>query len=314
MTAIELRSVTHRYAGLTAIDDVSFQVPDGAIFGLIGPNGAGKTTIIRIICTLLAPASGDVHVRGQSVRQNRRAIKMSLGYMPDTPGSYDELRVWEYLDFYARCYELPPSARPGTISDLLELVDLTAKRDSYVYSLSRGMHQRLALARTLLHDPAVLVLDEPAAGLDPRARVELRDLLQELQQFGKTILLSSHILSDLAEICSHVAILERGRLVAQGALPDVLHQARVGRRIVIEMIAPAEIPPDLAERVPELRRVTIRQEPGRVVLQCSFAGDDASLAQVLAQLVAAGLPVVGLREDHTDLEEVFMRVTGPLSS
>jgi ABC-2 type transport system ATP-binding protein len=314
VSAISIRNVRHTYGRVAAIDNVSFEVPESSIFGLIGPNGAGKTTTMRVICTLLLPSSGEVEVLGHSVRRAPQAIRRQLGYMPDTFGLYGELRVWEYLDFIARCYRLTSHERIGAIGDTLELVDLTAKRDSYVHSLSRGMLQRLALARTLLHDPALLVLDEPAAGLDPRARIELRELLRELQRLGKTILLSSHILSDLAEICSHVAILERGRLAVHGSLGDVLELVTGGRTIVIDLLAAAVPPGDAAALVPELQAVTVAAAGNRLVVRGQFPHDDAALAALLARLTATGLPVVGFREQGSDLEEAFLQHTQPLAT
>ena len=312
-SAISIRNLEHRYGRSTALHDLSVEVPEGSIFGLIGPNGAGKTTTLRVICTLLVPSAGDVDVLGQSVRSSPLLIRRQLGYMPDTFGLYGELRVWEYLDFYARCYALPANQRIAAIRDALELVDLTARRDAYVHGLSRGMVQRLALARTLLHDPAILVLDEPAAGLDPRARIELRELLRELQRLGKTILLSSHILADLAELCSHVAILERGRLAVHGSLDDVLGQVAGGRTIIVEVLG-ALPPAPIVGLVPEITSATVTSTGERTVLQGQFRDDDRALAALLARLVAAGLPVVSLREQRSGLEEVFMQHTGPVAS
>jgi ABC-2 type transport system ATP-binding protein len=314
--AVTIRHLRHRYSRFLAVDDISFDVPEGSIFGLIGPNGAGKTTTLRVICTLLLPSSGEVEVFGQSVLTAPRAIRRQLGYMPDTFGLYGELRVWEYLDFFARCYGLAAEARDDAIRDTLDLVDLTARRDSYVRGLSRGMVQRLGLARTLLHDPMILVLDEPAAGLDPRARIELRQLLRELQRLGKTILLSSHILADLAEICSHIGILERGRLAVQGSLAEVLNQVAGGRTIIIELLStsvpPLNLEQLLPELAPELQNVTVTREGDRLQCRSQVQQDDPALAALLARLVAAGLPVVGFREQSSGLEDVFMQHTGPL--
>jgi ABC-2 type transport system ATP-binding protein len=314
--AVTIRHLRHRYGRFLAVDDISFDVPEGSIFGLIGPNGAGKTTTLRVICTLLLPSSGEVEVFGQSVLAAPRAIRRQLGYMPDTFGLYGELRVWEYLDFFARCYGLAAEARDDAIRDTLDLVDLTARRDSYVRGLSRGMVQRLGLARTLLHDPMILVLDEPAAGLDPRARIELRQLLRELQRLGKTILLSSHILADLAEICSHIGILERGRLAVQGSLAEVLNQVAGGRTIIIELLStsvpPLNLEQLLPELAPELQNVTVTREGDRLQCRSRVQQDDPALAALLARLVAAGLPVVGFREQSSGLEDVFMQHTGPL--
>jgi len=312
-SAVSVRSLCHRYGRFTAVDDISFEVPEGSIFGLIGPNGAGKTTTLRVICTLLLPSAGDALVLGQSVRSAPQTIRRRLGYMPDTFGLYGELCVWEYLDFYARCYALSPDTRREAIRDTLELVDLRARREDYVHSLSRGMMQRLALARTLLHDPTVLVLDEPAAGLDPRARGELRELLRELQRLGKTILLSSHILADLAEICSHVAILERGRLAVVGSLDDVLGHVSGGRVIIVEFLNMETPPGALAALLPELTALSVTTAGDRLLVKGQFREDDRALAAMLARLVAAGMPVVGMREQRLGLEEVFMQHTEPLA-
>jgi ABC-2 type transport system ATP-binding protein len=311
--AVSIRNLGHRYGRSTALDHVSFDVPEGSIFGLIGPNGAGKTTTLRVICTLLLPSDGDVTVLGQSVRTSPLTIRRQLGYMPDTFGLYGELRVWEYLDFYARCYDMAADLRVAAIRDALELVDLSPRRDAYVHGLSRGMVQRLALARTLLHDPAILVLDEPSAGLDPRARIELRELLRELQSLGKTILLSSHILADLAEVCSHVAILERGRLAVHGRLDEVLGRVSGGRTVILEVLAPL-LATDAATLVPELYALTVTTAGERTVVQGQFRDDDRALTGMLARLVTAGVPVVSLREQKTGLEEVFMQHTDPLSA
>ena len=196
MTAIiELRDLTKRYGDLKAVDSLNLTIDQGAVFGFIGPNGAGKTTTMRILTTLLRPTSGEARIAGHSVVDDPRAVRRAIGYMPDYFGVYEDMKVWEYLDFFAACYDVPASIRPGMIGDLLALVDLSHKREAYVESLSRGMKQRLCLARTLTHDPQVLILDEPASGLDPRARIEMRELLRELQKMGKTIFFSSHILA-----------------------------------------------------------------------------------------------------------------------
>ena len=324
MTAIEVLSLTHHYAPargypVTAVDRLSLHVPKGSIYGLIGPNGAGKTTTIRAICTLLTPSDGDVLVHGHSIRDDPRVIRRMLGYMPDSFGLYDELRLWEYLDFYGRCYRVAPAERDKTIDDVLELVDLGAKRDAYVAHLSRGMRQRLALARTLLHDPAVLVLDEPAAGLDPRARIELRELLRELQRMGKTILLSSHILSDLAEICSHVAILDRGRLAAEGPLQEVITRTRLPgirsrRSFRIDVVAAGYDALRVLADLPHVQDAVYAAEgQQRITLRCTITGDDRDVVGVLASLVSGGVPVLGFQEERTDLEDVFLQLTAPVA-
>ena len=213
---VHATGLVKRYDRTLAVAGLDLDVAQGEIFGLVGPNGAGKTTTLRILATLLVPDQGNAEIAGASVRGNPNDVRRVLGFMPDSFGVYDDMKVWEYLDFFARCYGIPAERRRRIIADLLELVDLGPKRDSYVQALSRGMQQRLCLAHTLVHDPLVLLLDEPASGLDPRARVELRELLRELRSLGKTILVCSHILPELEELCTSVAIIDRGQVLAQG--------------------------------------------------------------------------------------------------
>src|SRR5688500_1683587 len=227
-TAVHTSGLAKRFGRSTAVAGVQLDVEAGEIFGLVGPNGAGKTTTLKMLATLLPPTSGDAEVAGHSVRNNPDGVRGVIGYMPDTFGVYDDMRVWEYLDFFGRCYGLPASRRRQMIGDLLELVDLADKRGAYVQELSRGMQQRLCLAHALVHDPPVLLLDEPASGLDPRARVELRELLRELRSLGKTILISSHILPELEELCTSVAIIDHGRVLASGRVEDIAERFRVG--------------------------------------------------------------------------------------
>ncbi|MDY7039228.1 MAG: ABC transporter ATP-binding protein, partial [Chloroflexota bacterium] len=228
---IEIKNLTKRYGRLTAVQDVSLNVEEGSVFGFVGPNGAGKTTTMRILTTLLRPTSGVARVGGCSVTGDPRGVRRQVGYMPDFFGVYNDMLVWEYLDFFAACYHVPESKRSALVGDLLDLVDLEHRRDDPLNSLSRGMKQRLCLARTLAHDPAVLILDEPASGLDPRARIEIRELLRELQAMGKTIFFSSHILSEVEEICTAIGVIEAGQLLVCGTLEELraLRPARVLR-------------------------------------------------------------------------------------
>src|SRR5215217_7480662 len=238
MTAIvEARGLVKRYEGNLAVGGVDLEIEAGEIFGLVGPNGAGKTTMLRMLATLLAPTSGDALIAGESVRRNPQGVRRVLGYMPDAFGVYDDMKVWEYLDFFGRCYGLGPAQRRRMIGDLLELVDLAHKRDAYVQSLSRGMQQRLCLAHALVHDPKVLLLDEPASGLDPRARVELRELLRELRSMGKTIVISSHILPELEELCTSVAIVDHGQVLAHGRVSDIERRLRFGAVLRVRVLA-----------------------------------------------------------------------------
>ncbi|MGA7731939.1 MAG: ABC transporter ATP-binding protein [Chloroflexia bacterium] len=233
-------ALTKRYNNnFTALDDLNLSIERGSIHGFIGPNGAGKTTTMRILATLLEPTEGEAWVSDYPVTEAPEEVRKRIGYMPDFFGVYDNMKVWEYLDFFGAAYNVPSDKRKGMIGDLLALVDLSAKHDNFVEELSRGMKQRLCLARTLVHNPDLLILDEPASGLDPHARIELRELLKELRSLGKTILVSSHILTELAEMCTHVAIIERGKLLVSGSVADILHAMQPAREVYIRVQARA---------------------------------------------------------------------------
>jgi ABC-2 type transport system ATP-binding protein len=251
MTAVvETHGLTKRYGPFMALDDLNLSIEPGVVFGFIGPNGAGKTTSMRILATLLEPSGGEAYVGGHSVTRDQKSVRHLIGYMPDSFGVYDNMKVWEYLDFFAASYSVPRSRRNGLIDDLLALVDLSEKKDGYVEALSRGMKQRLCLARTLVHDPQLLILDEPASGLDPRARVELRALLRQLGALGKTVIISSHILTELADICDEVGIIERGRLLAAGRVETLLRQVQQHRMLLVRLLADARLSEgDIVERV-----------------------------------------------------------------
>ncbi|RPI30405.1 MAG: ABC transporter ATP-binding protein [Chloroflexota bacterium] len=295
-----------------AVDRLDLSVEEGDIFGFVGPNGAGKTSTIRIMATLLQATSGDIRVAGHSVSKNPRGVRKAIGYMPDFFGVYNDMTVWEYLDFFGACYKIPPATRAALIDDLLELVDLTHRRDDMVDGLSRGMKQRLSLARTLVHDPQVLILDEPASGLDPRARIEIRTLMVELAQMGKTIFFSTHILADVAEICTRVGIIEAGRLVASGPLEELQQHLVPHRRIQITVLDQVEKARDLLQATPGV--LTVETPPGQINgghqrLEFEFAGDDPTLSALLSKLVEESIPVVHFSGDSRDMEEVFMRAT-----
>ena len=226
---IELQHFTKRYGDLLAVDDLNLKIEPGEMFGFIGPNGAGKSTTIRFLATLLKATAGDGIVNGHRVSREPLAVRRSIGYMPDNFGVYDGMKVWEFLDFFAVAYQLPRPRRKQVIGDVLDLLDLTGKREAFVNSLSRGMKQRLCLAKTLVHDPPVLILDEPSSGLDPRARIEVKALLKELRQMGKTILISSHILTELADCCTSIGIIERGKLLMHGPIEEVYRRIRRNR-------------------------------------------------------------------------------------
>jgi ABC-2 type transport system ATP-binding protein len=237
---VETRDLTRRYGSMVALDHLTLEIPQGAIFGFIGPNGAGKTTTMRILTTLLPPSSGEAWVAGHSVQKDPIGVRKVVGFMPDFFGVYDNMKVWEYLDFFGRTYGVAASRRATLIGELLNLVDLGHKRDQFVMTLSRGMKQRLSLARTMIHDPALLILDEPASGLDPRARIELRELLKELRALGKTVMISSHILTELAEMCTHIAIIERGHLLASGDVQTILRSLQPHRTLELRVLGDAD--------------------------------------------------------------------------
>jgi ABC-2 type transport system ATP-binding protein len=308
---IEIQGLTKKYNGLTAVNDLNLTIQEGEVFGFIGPNGAGKTTTMRILTTLLKPTEGKAWVAGHSVTDDPRAVRRTIGYMPDFFGVYDDMKVWEYLDFFAACYDIPPATRAGMIDDLLALVDLGHKKEEQVEALSRGMKQRLCLARTLAHDPQVLILDEPASGLDPRARIEIRELLRELKNMGKTIFFSSHILSEVADICTTIGIIEAGQLVAYGDMTEMKRQLRAHRLIQAQVLG--EITPlqEFLLRHPAVSTISDNSEadiPANAV-RFDFAGDDETLSQLLADIIASGIRVTTFSEETGDLEDVFMQVT-----
>ncbi|MBM4422538.1 MAG: ABC transporter ATP-binding protein [Chloroflexi bacterium] len=309
---IEIHHLRKTYGKLTAVEDLSLHVEPGAIFGFVGPNGAGKTTTMRILTTLMSPSGGEAWVAGHSVTKDPRGVRRAIGYMPDFFGVYDDMSVWEYLDFFGACYEIPEAKRASINKDLLELVDLAHRRDDRVEGLSRGMKQRLALARTLAHDPQVLILDEPASGLDPRARIEIRELLVELARMGKTIFFSTHILADVAEICTDVGIIEAGKLVAMGKLEEMQRRLMPHRRIHVTLIGKIDEAQALLAGVEGVTAVNVESQvepPGRSEIVVEYNGDDTEVSAILAKLIGASIPVVHFSEDVRDMEAVFMQAT-----
>ena len=312
---IETRGLVKRYDDQLAVAGIDMVVGPGEIFGLVGPNGAGKTTTMKILATLLAPTTGEAFVCGIPVTEDPIEVRRRIGYMPDFYGVYDDLRVWEYLDFFARCYRVPAARRGPMIGELLEIVGLTEKRDAYVEALSRGMRQRLCLAHTLVHDPQLLILDEPASGLDPRARVEMREILRELRGMGKTILVSSHILPELAELCTSVGIIDRGRLLRAGSLAEIERSLRATALLRIDLLGDEPEVDAVVDRlgtdgrVMSVQRATAAEgRPTR--LEVGFDGDPGEQAALLAALVAEGHRVSGFAQVTSDLEELFLQVTG----
>lgn len=309
---IETKALHKRYGKFDAVNGLSLEVPSGSIYGFVGPNGAGKTTTMRMLTTLTRPTSGEAWVAGHSVTQEPRAVRRAIGYMPDEFGVYDDMRVWEYLDFFAACYDIPEANRKRLIDDLLELVDLTHRRDDMVDKLSRGMKQRLSLARTLAHDPSILILDEPASGLDPRARVEIRELLVELAKMGKTIFFSSHILADVSEICSHIGIIEGGKMVAQGSMEQMRAQLMPHREIIVT-VRDEETAAKVKSAVSGIQGVVnvelLEPKAGRSRVRIDFTGDDDGVAAINQKITSEGIAIMGFTEETKDLEAMFMRVT-----
>lgn len=309
---IETKDLVKKFGGFTAVNGLSLQVPAGSIYGFVGPNGAGKTTTMRILTTLTRPTSGAAWVNGVSVVDDPRAVRRAIGYMPDEFGVYDDMRAWEYLDFFASCYDIPVAERKKLIEDLLALVDLGHRREDMVDKLSRGMKQRLSLARTLAHDPSVLILDEPASGLDPRARVEIRELLVELAKMGKTIFFSTHILADVSEICTHIGIIEAGQIIAQGSMDEMRAQLQPHREITVT-VRDAEAVATIKRTVGGMEGVAnvVELEPkgGRYRVRIDYTGDDEGVAALNASINGAGVSILGFAEETKDLEAMFMRVT-----
>jgi ABC-2 type transport system ATP-binding protein len=302
---ISAEDLTKVYGRRTALDHVSFEVPEGEIFGFVGPNGAGKTTTLRILAALLEPTSGRASIDGADVAQNPGRVHTRIGYMPDFFGVYDQLTVAEYLDFYAACYRQPKERRTKIVGELLELIGLTDRRDQLVDTLSRGLKQRLCLARALVHDPVVLLLDEPASGLDPRARVEMREILKELRGMGKTIIISSHILPELTELCTMIGIIDHGRMRATGSVQEVIRGLSAGKRLRITIVGAKEPAIAILEPLESVRHVDIANG----TIEATYEGDDATAADILQALTAGGIKVSAFSHVDGGLEEAFMRAT-----
>ncbi len=309
---IETKDLVKSFGKFTAVNGLSLEVPTGSIYGFVGPNGAGKTTTMRMLTTLTRPSTGNAWVAGHSISEDRRAVRRSIGYMPDEFGVYDDLRVWEYLDFFAACYDIPENERKVLINDLLELVDLGHRRDDMVDKLSRGMKQRLSLARTLAHDPQILILDEPASGLDPRARIEIRDLMVALKDMGKTIFFSTHILADVENICTHIGIIEAGQMVMQGPMEELKSQLTPHREIIVT-VRDEEAAQQVIDMVKGFEDVLsvemIDPKNNRSHVRIDFAGDDDGVAAIHKKLAQTDILIYNFSEKIKDLESIFMGVT-----
>jgi len=305
---IEIKGLTKKYGSFTALDNLNLTLHEGTVFGFVGANGAGKSTTFLIMSTLLEATSGDVIIDGVNVREKPAAVRRLIGYMPDFFGVYDQLKADEYLDFYGASYGIPVEERRKLIPQLLELVNLTHKRYSYVDLLSRGMKQRLCLARSLIHDPKVLILDEPASGLDPRARVEMRDILKTLKKMGKTILISSHILPELAEMCDEIGVIDNGRLIAHGSVPEI--QAKLQGEKVITVKVPIDAVSralSFFEEQPHVSTIELLETGDGITFK--YLGNEESQISLLQQAVKKEIPIVSFMEHVTNLEDVFMEIT-----
>ncbi len=303
---LEVNNLWKVYGNLTAVRGVSFTLKPGDIFGFIGSNGAGKTTTIRMIATLLEPTEGTASINGCDVRRDPMGVRRNIGYMPDFFGLYDDVKVWEYLDFFATIYGVASNQRKKVIDNVLELTDLTVKRDAFVQSLSRGMQQRLCLARCLVHDPALLLLDEPASGLDPRARAELKELIAELGRMGKIVIVSSHILPELADFCNTVGIIERGQMLALGPVSQIVRQIQPVRVIALRTTSDVQ---EARAFLADQAHVNSAQVAEEDLITLEFGGDHDEQAALLKAAIEAGHRVFDFREQQANLEDVFMRLT-----
>jgi len=317
---IEIKGLTKRFAGkdkaLLALDGLSLDIGAGEIFGFIGPNGAGKSTTMKILACLLQADAGSALVDGLDVRSEADTIRRRLGYMPDFLGVYEDLTVDEYLQFFAAAFGLPREKRRSIVGQVLELTDLTEKREAMVDSLSRGMQQRLGIARVLIHEPKVLLLDEPASGLDPRARIEMRELLLELRRLGKTLMVSSHILSELGEMCTSIGIIERGKLLYAGAITDAFAKVRQmageGGKVLVTLepeSAPAEVVGPRLESDERVKRVKVEQIQGKQALVIELAAGNSSHHFLIEALVAAGARIASFEPREISLEDAFLKLT-----
>jgi ABC-2 type transport system ATP-binding protein len=302
---IQIQGLTKHYGLLAALVDLNLAIGAGDIFGFIGPNGAGKTTTMRILATLLQPSSGLAVIDGLDVTKKGREVRRRVGYMPDFMGVYDDLKVFEYLEFFAAAFNIERKKRQGIVEGVLELTDLQSKKAMAVDSLSRGMQQRLGLARVLIHDPKVLILDEPASGLDPRARIEIRELLRELKRMGKTIMISSHILSELEEICDHVGIIEQGKLVFSGTMEEIKQHLGIHSQVRVRLADQVDRAVEVLQALPQIAAVT--RHPDHLMVQ--FAEGQTNDGLLARSLVTAGLNVLTIETQQMKLDDAFLQLT-----
>jgi ABC-2 type transport system ATP-binding protein len=309
LPVIELENLSKRYGEFVALDSLSLSIYRGQILGFIGPNGAGKTTTIKIMVGLAKPTSGTARIAGADCARDSARIKRLVGYMPDGFGSYDNMRVREYLDFFGAAFGIPRRDRIRRIAEVLEITNSTYMQDRYVESLSHGMQQRVGIARTLLHDPEVLIFDEPANGLDPQARIEMRELLLRLAATGKTLIVTSHILPELSRICDQVAIITHGRLRASGSLDEIMRSIRQRRTMEVQLPADEDVSAAEQKLRQQLEATeTVVVSPAEAVLRFDTTRTDTQLRQLLAALITSGVPISQFRELQTDLEDAFMSI------
>jgi ABC-2 type transport system ATP-binding protein len=299
-----IENLVKKFGKFKALDGLSFEIEEGSIYGFVGANGAGKTTTMKIVAGLLKATSGRVILDGADIGQNPNGVKEKIGYMPDFFGVYDDLKVNEYMDFYAGVYGIPRNEREKISDQLIELVNLSDRKHSYVDALSRGMKQRLCLARSLIHNPRLLILDEPASGLDPKARVEMKEILKELCGMGKTILISSHILSELSEICTSVGIIEKGRMVASGSVDEIMKKASCNKTIRVSV---------LGDLNPAMKFLQEQPSIGDIIttngyLDADYDGDERDMAEMLKNMIKNGIPVVSFTEVEKNLESAFINI------
>ncbi len=298
------------YGRFLAVNNLSLHIPAGDLFGFVGPNGAGKTTTIRIVCGLLKASAGVVSINGINAMRSKKEIKKQIGYVPDFFGVYDNLKVKEYMEFYGSMYGMYSRDIAKISDDLLDLVNLADKKEVYVDTLSRGMKQRLCVARALIHNPNLLILDEPSSGLDPRARVEMKELLMNLNSMGKTIVISSHILSELSEMCNSIGIMNRGNLVAAGKIEDIMQQAGGRNRIIISVSKNMEPAVKIAREFASVQVESVRENE----LIISHTGTDEEICQMIAQMIAQEIILTGFKKEEGNLESLFMQLTGGVAS
>ncbi|KYG25542.1 ABC transporter ATP-binding protein [Alkalihalobacillus trypoxylicola] len=303
---IRTEQLTKKYGSFTALDELTLTIEEGTVFGFVGQNGAGKSTTFQILATLMSPTYGTAYIDGIDVCKEPAKVREKIGYMPDFFGVYDQFRAVEYLDFYGASYGLTVDERKKIIPQLLDLVNLSHKSDSYVDLLSRGMKQRLCLARSLIHDPSVLILDEPASGLDPRARIEMRGILRELKAMGKTIIISSHILPELAEMCDEIGVIDQGKLVAKGSVTDI--QKQLEQQKLIQVKVQKNIDQTMMFFEDQSHVINLNQL-NETDFEFIFTGDDASQIQLLQQAIAANIPLLSFHLVETNIEDVFMEIT-----